>query len=207
MHLDNIAFKLVKSFLVIPFPIFRQRNRIWWEAVIFAPLFRWRLWTRDGKRRPFLREVEHVKDDGFVARIQSVVSRTDHLDDGFPGMHDFLLAVIADDGQFPLLQNTKVDDGMMMPRELASDWKDIAHRDDFRLPLEIVGKRRAIPALRGSRQFQFQDGGGVVILRKRRGLAAGVADGLASGQNDGCQYGRENDDEAFVHGFLACDLM
>ena len=180
-------------------PIFRQRNRIWQDTVTLLLLFCRSLWTRDGKWHSFLREVEHVKDDGLVARIQSVVSGTDHLDDGFSWMHDFPLAVIADDGQFPLLQNAEVDDGMMMPRKLASDWKDIAHRDDFWFPLEIVGKRRTIPALRGSRQFQFQDGGGIVILRKRRVFAAEVAGGLASAHNYRCQHGHD-DGGNFVHG-------
>lgn len=77
----------------------------------------------DGERHPFLREVEHIKDDRFVARVHAAVNGTDHLNDGFPGMHDLLLAVNSDDGQFPLMQNAVVDDGVMMPRKLAADRK------------------------------------------------------------------------------------
>ena len=31
-----------------------------------------------------------------------------------------------------LLQNAIVDDGVMMPREFAANWKDIAHNNEFR---------------------------------------------------------------------------
>jgi hypothetical protein len=53
----------------------------------------------DGKRHFFLRKVEHIKDNRLVAGVHSTVNGTDHLNDGFSGMHDLLLAVNSDVGK------------------------------------------------------------------------------------------------------------
>ena len=51
-----------------------------------------------GERQVFLREVEHVENDGLRAAVLAVVDGVYHLDDGLTLMHRFLLAVLTDDG-------------------------------------------------------------------------------------------------------------
>ena len=68
-----------------------------------SPLLHRDLGMLDGKRHSFLGKVEHIKDNRLVAGVHSTVNGTNHLNDGFSGMHDLLLAVNSDDGQLSLM--------------------------------------------------------------------------------------------------------
>ena len=70
----------------------------------------------DGEGDSLLREIEHVEDDGLVARVHAAVDGTDHLDNGIARSDNLPLAIKADNCQFALLQDSEVDDGMMVPR-------------------------------------------------------------------------------------------
>ena len=83
----------------------------------------------DGERGSLLGEVEHVENDGLVARVHAAVDGTDHLDNRIACADDLPLAVESDNRQFALLQYSVVDDGVMVPRKLASDREDVAHHD------------------------------------------------------------------------------
>ena len=101
----------------------------------------------DGEWRSLLREVEHVEDDRLVARVHAAVDGTDHLDDCIARVDNLPLAIEPDNRQLALLQDSVVDDGVMVPGQLASDREDVAHHDEFWLPLELVGQGGAVPAL------------------------------------------------------------
>ncbi len=58
-----------------------------------------------GQGLSFLREVEHVEDNGLLAAVLAVVDGADHLDDGFALVDDFLGTVDSDDGQLALHQH------------------------------------------------------------------------------------------------------
>ena len=151
----------------------------------------------DGKGSSLLREIEHVEDDRLVARVHSAVDGTDHLDDCLAGAHYLPLAVESYNRQFALLQDSVVDDGVMMPGQLAADREDVAHYDEFRLALEVIGQGCAVPAFGRALEFQFLDGGYVVVLREWRGRAVSLATGLATGQDGDGQDRQENGQCAF----------
>ena len=153
----------------------------------------------DGERGALLREVEHVEHDGLVARVHATVDGADHLDNRIARADDLPLAVESDNRQFALLQDSEVDDGVMVPGQFASDREDVAHHDEFRLPLEVVGQSGAVPALGGALEFQLLDGGDVVVLRERRRRAAALAAGHATRQDGGGQDRQEKEQSAF-HG-------
>ena len=121
-----------------------------------------------GEWGSLLREVEHVEYDGLVASVHAAVNGADHLDDCIACTYYLPLAVKPHNCQFSLLQNAEVDDGMMMPGQLASDWDYVAHYDEFWLPFEIVGQSNAVPALGCAFEFQFLDGCDIVVLREWR---------------------------------------
>ena len=87
----------------------------------------------------------------------------------------------------------------MVPGQLASDRENVAHHDEFRLPLEVVGQSGAVPALGGALEFQLLDGGDVVVLRERRRRAAALAAGHTTRQDGGGQDRQEKEQSAF-HG-------
>ena len=151
----------------------------------------------DGEGGALLREIEHVEDDGLVARVHAAVDGTDHLDDCIASADNLPFAIKPDNRQFALLQDAVVDDGMMVPRQLASDREDVAHDNEFRLPLEVVGKSGAVPALGGALEFQLLDGGDAVVLRERRRRAAALAAGLATGKDGDAQDRQKNGQCAF----------
>jgi len=151
----------------------------------------------DGEGGSLLREVEHVEDDGLVACIHAAVDGTDHLDNRVARAYYLSLAIESDNRQFALLQDAVVDDGVMVPGQLASDGEDVAHHDEFRFPLEVVGKSGAVPALGGALEFQLLDGGDVVVLLERRSRAVALAASLATRQDGDSQYRQENGQCAF----------
>ena len=67
------------------------------------------------KGQVFLREVEHIEDDGLGATILTMMNGANHLDDSLTLMNNLRLAILADDCQFSLNQNTIVHGHMVVP--------------------------------------------------------------------------------------------
>ena len=56
-----------------------------------------------GQGHALLREVEHVKDNGFEAAVLTMVNGVHHLHNSLALMHNLFLAFFADDGQLALI--------------------------------------------------------------------------------------------------------
>ena len=106
-----------------------------------------------GQGQVFLREVEHIEDDGFRASVLAVVDGIDHLYDSLTLVDYFLLAILSDDGQLALHQYTVVHDGVVMPAQLLTSGEHVLHGHQLGASLEIVGQLHPIPALRGADEF------------------------------------------------------
>lgn len=105
------------------------------------------------KGQVLLREVEHVEDDRLLASVLAMVDGVHHLYDSLALMHRFLLAVLSDDGELTLNQDTVVHNGMMMPAQLLTSGEYILHCYKLRATLKIVGQLNAIPTLAGAYKF------------------------------------------------------
>ena len=90
-------------------------------------LVQWNFRMLYSKWHTLLREVEHVENDGFIATILTMMDRVHHLDNRFTLMHNLLLAILTDDGQFALHQYTIVHHRMVVPTQLLSYRKFILH--------------------------------------------------------------------------------
>ena len=134
----------------------------------------------DGEGRSFLREVEHVEDDRFVAGVHAAVDRADHFDDDLAGADNLPLAVEPGYRKLALLQDAVVDYRMVMPRKFASDREYVSHHDEFGLSLEVIWQFGAVPALGRAFQFEFLDCCDIVVLRERRNFTVAFAAGSAS---------------------------
>ena len=75
----------------------------------------------DGEYLPGFGEVEHIKNDRFGASVLTTVDRADYFNQHLAFMESALFTVLADNGQFSLLDDAVVDCGMMMPTGNGSD--------------------------------------------------------------------------------------
>ena len=82
-----------------------------------------------------------------------MVDGVHHLYDCFALMNGFLLAILSDDSQFALHQDTVVHYGVVVPSQLLSGGEHILDGYQLRTALEIVGQFYAIPALTGTNQL------------------------------------------------------
>ena len=105
------------------------------------------------QREVFLREVEHVEDDGLRASVLAVVDGAYHLYDGLALMHHLRLSVLSDDGQLALHEHAVVHGHMVVPAQLLTGGEHILHGHQFGAALEVVGQFHAVPALAGTDQF------------------------------------------------------
>ncbi len=122
-------------------------------ALNIVELVQWHLGMLHRQGQAFLREVEHVEDNGLVASVLAMVDGAYHLHDGLALMHYLLITVLVDDGQFALHQHAVVHHGMVMPAQLLSGRYLIFHGHHFRASLQVVGQLGSIPALAGAYHF------------------------------------------------------
>lgn len=75
--------------------------------------------------------IEHVENDRFGAPVLAAVDGADDLYHRFAGVESAFCTVRTDDGQFTLLDNTVVDDGMVVPIGLGAGRKDQTFDNQF----------------------------------------------------------------------------
>lgn len=69
----------------------------------------------DSQRHILLREIEHVEYHRLVAAVLAVVYSPDHLHDSLAFMHDFLVALLVDDGQLALHEYAEIHRRVVVP--------------------------------------------------------------------------------------------
>ena len=69
----------------------------------------------DGYLCSGFREVEHIENDGFGTSVLASMDSADHFDYSIAFVESFLCSILANDGQFALLNDTVIDYCMMMP--------------------------------------------------------------------------------------------
>ena len=122
-------------------------------ALNIVELVQWHLGMLHRQWKSFLREIEHVEDNGLRATVLAVVDSIHHLHDDFALIYSLFLAVEADNGQLALYQYAVVHHGVVMPAQLLSGRYLIFHGHHFWVSLQVVGQLGTIPALAGTNQF------------------------------------------------------
>ena len=98
-------------------------------------------------------EVEHIEYDGFVAAVLTPMDRADNLHQRFAFMESAFLSVLANDGQFALLDDAVIDGSMMMPAGDVPYGEGHTQYGQLRFALREIGQLYAIPTLCRTNQF------------------------------------------------------